>query len=211
MLLNFRRFVAVICILAASSITPATGLAQQTAQVKAGKIEGTVYNVASGEPLLKTRVEVVGKSVSAETDVDGAYSLSIEPGTYSVRFVRDGFIEQTIDDVTVQPGAAKELYAVLSPVGYGESVTVTAGNSDQVAAMIEDRKAATTVQDTISAREIAKDTASSAAGVVQRAPGVSVVNDFVYVRGLGERYSNTSLNDALLPTTELTARSCRWI
>ncbi|HEX5732578.1 MAG TPA: outer membrane beta-barrel protein [Blastocatellia bacterium] len=202
MFLNFRRFVAVICMLAASSIIPATGLARQTAQAKAGKIEGAVYNVASGEPLLKARVEVVGKTVSAETGVDGAYSISIEPGTYAVRFVRDGFIEQTIDDVTVQPGALKELNAVLSPVGHGESVMVTASNSDQVAAMIEDRKSATTVQDTISAREISKDTASSAAGVVQRAPGVSVVNDFVYVRGLGERYSNTSLNDALLPTTE---------
>src|SRR5688572_4409855 len=145
MFLNFRRFVAVICILVASSIVPATGLARQTAQAKAGKIEGTVYNVASGEPLLKARVEVVGKTVSAETGVDGAYSISIEPGTYSVRFFRDGFIEQTIDDVIVQPGAPKELNAVLSPVGYGESVTVTAGNSDQVAAMIEDRKSATTV------------------------------------------------------------------
>lgn len=202
MFLNFRRFVAVICILVASSIVPATGLARQTAQAKAGKIEGTVYNVASGDPLLKARVEVVGKTVSAETGVDGAYSISIEPGTYAVRFVRDGFIEQTIDDVTVQPGAPKELNAVLSPVGYGESITVTAGNSDQVAAMIEDRKSATTVQDTISAREISKDTASSAAGVLQRAPGVSVVDRFVFVRGLGERYSNTSLNDALLPTTE---------
>jgi hypothetical protein len=202
MLFKIRRFVAVICILAASSIGPITGLAQQTSQSKAGKIEGTVYNVASGDPLLKARIEVVGKAISTETGIDGAYSIGIEPGTYSVRFLRDGFIEQTVEDVIVQPGEPKELNAVLSPVGYGESVTVTAGNSDQVAAMIEDRKSSTTVQDTISAREISKDTASSAAGVIQRAPGVSVVNDFVYVRGLGERYSNTSLNDALLPTTE---------
>ena len=119
MFFNIRRFIAVICILAASFTIPTTGLARQTAQAKAGKIEGTVYNVASGDPLLKARVEVVGKTVSAETGVDGAYSISIEPGTYAVRFVRDGFIEQTIDDVTVQPGAPKELTAVLSPVGYG--------------------------------------------------------------------------------------------
>jgi hypothetical protein len=202
MFLKLRRTVAVICMLVASTIGPGAGLAQQTSQSKAGKIEGTVYNVASGDPLLKTRVEVVGKTVSAETGIDGTYSITTEPGTYSVRFVRDGFIEQTVDDIIVQPGASKELNAVLSPVGYGESVTVNAGNSDQIASMIEDRKSSATVQDTISAREISKDTASSAAGVLQRVPGVSVVDRFVFVRGLGERYSNTSLNDALVPTTE---------
>src|SRR5688572_32898128 len=107
MFLKLRRFVAVICILTACSIGPTAGLAQQTSQSKAGKIEGTVYNVASGDTLLKARVEVVGKSVSIETGLDGAYSISIEPGTYSVRFVREGFIEQTVDDVIVQPGTPK--------------------------------------------------------------------------------------------------------
>ncbi|HEY7912525.1 MAG TPA: hypothetical protein VIG62_11495, partial [Blastocatellia bacterium] len=47
---------------------------------------------------------------------------------------------------------------------------------------------------------ISKDTSSNAAGVLQRVPGVSLVDRFVFVRGLGERYSNTSLNDAILPT-----------
>ncbi len=200
--IKLRRIIAVICMLAAPSVGPATGLAQQTSQPKNGKIEGTVYNVASGDPLLKARVEVVGKTAGVETGVDGAYSITVEPGTYSVRFFRDGFIEQTVDDVVVQPGASKELNAVLSPVGYGESVTVSAGNSGEIASMIEERKSATTISDTISAREISKDTASSAAGVLQRVPGVSVVDRFVFVRGLGERYSNTSLNDALIPTTE---------
>ncbi|HEY7545000.1 MAG TPA: TonB-dependent receptor plug domain-containing protein, partial [Blastocatellia bacterium] len=81
-------------------------------------------------------------------------------------------------------------------------VTVTAGASNDAAAIIEDRKAATTISETISAVEISKDTASSAAGILARAPGVSLVKEFVYVRGLGERYSNTSLNNSILPTTE---------
>src|SRR5262249_16007759 len=44
---------------------------------------------------------------------------------------------------------------------------------------------------------------SDAAGALQKVTGVSVVGSgFVYVRGLGERYSATQLNGALIPTTE---------
>jgi hypothetical protein len=203
MVLKSRRIVAIICLLAAVDwFAPVSSLGTQAAQSKTGKIEGTVYNVASGDPLIKARVEVVGKNVIIETGLDGTYTINLEPGTYRLRFFREGFIEQTIDGVAVAQGAAKEISAVLSPVGYGESVTVTAENTNTVAAMIEDRKAATTISDNISALEISKDTASSAAGVLQRVPGVSVVDRFVFVRGLGERYSNTSLNDAIMPTTE---------
>ncbi len=190
----------------ASTLGSAKGLYRQLQSPKNGKITGVVYNVATGDPLTQATIEIAGEAAGSgapvKTGVDGEYSISLAPGTYSVRFHRDGFLEQTIDQVVVTPGATNELNAVLSPVGYGESVTVTADSSNDVAAMIEDRKAATTISDNISATEISKDTASSAAGVLQRAPGVSVQNRFVFVRGLGERYSNTSLNDALMPTTE---------
>ena len=42
-----------------------------------------------------------------------------------------------------------------------------------------------------------------AAGALEKVTGVSVMGDgFVYVRGLGERYSSTQLNGAYVPTTE---------
>lgn len=44
---------------------------------------------------------------------------------------------------------------------------------------------------------------SDAAGALEKVTGVSVVGDgFVYVRGLGERYSSAQLNGALMATTE---------
>jgi hypothetical protein len=41
-----------------------------------------------------------------------------------------------------------------------------------------------------------------AAAAMQRVTGLSVVDNFLYVRGLGERYSNTTLNGSVIPTTE---------
>jgi hypothetical protein len=201
--MNKRNVLTVVAILAlVVGLAPGSTSGQQAARTSTGKIEGTVYNFANSAPLVKATIEIVGKEIKVQTGVDGFYSISVEPGTYSVRFSIEKFNEQTIDDVIVEAGKSKEQNAVLSPVGFGETMTVTAGNSDDIAAMIEERKSASTISDTISATEISKDTASSAAGILARAPGISVVDRFVFVRGLGERYSNTSLNDALLPTTE---------
>src|SRR5690606_2163962 len=51
--------------------------------------------------------------------------------------------------------------------------------------------------------EIRNTIASDAAGAVEKVTGVSVVDGgYVYVRGLGERYSATMLNNAMIPTTE---------
>ncbi|MBI3396743.1 MAG: TonB-dependent receptor plug domain-containing protein, partial [Spirochaetia bacterium] len=52
-----------------------------------------------------------------------------------------------------------------------------------------------------------KSTASDAARALEKVTGVSVVEGgYVYVRGLGERYSATMLNNAMVPTTEAERR-----
>jgi hypothetical protein len=200
MFLRIRRLVSALCILAVFAPTPQAAIPKRQKQsARAGRLEGVVYNVASGSPLTKVSVEIAGREQAVSTGVAGDYSVSLEPGTYSVRFYREGFNDQSIVGVSIAAGESRQLDAALSPVGYkvGESVTVSADSSNDAVAMLEDRKAATTISDTISAVEIGKDTASSAAGVLQRAPGVSVVDRFVFIRGLGERYSNTSMNDAM--------------
>ena len=71
------------------------------------------------------------------------------------------------------------------------------------AAMLDERRLSPLVSDSISREELQAGTSSDAAGALEKVTGVSVVGDgFVYVRGLGERYSATQLNGALIPTTE---------
>ena len=70
-------------------------------------------------------------------------------------------------------------------------------------ALIVERKLAESVTDSISGQEIRASAVNDAAAALQKVTGVSIVEDkFVYVRGLGERYSSTTLNNALLATTE---------
>ena len=189
--------VAAIAVLV-SALAPA-GLAAQEAK---GTLTGFVADVRSGDFVRHAGVEVVGAGKTVYTGVDGDYTVELPPGTYVVRFFFDGFIEKKEEFVTVTAGEATQVDAVLTPVGYGESVDVVAGAGDDVIATIEERRSATTISDSISKVEIANDTSSNAAGVLQRVTGVTVQNDFVFVRGLGERYSNTVINDALVPTPQ---------
>ena len=178
-------------------------LCQSAQKVATGKISGTVYNVQTGDPLVKVRVEVVGQSKTVFTGVDGEYTVTLEPGTYTLRFFHQGFRDNSEQSIMVKAGETTDLSSVLTALdAKGEVVNVSAGNGGTAVALLEERKSATTISETISRVEIANDTSSDAAGVLQRAPGITLVNDFVYVRGLGERYSNTVLNDSILVTTE---------
>ena len=64
---------------------------------------------------------------------------------------------------------------------------------DVVSARIEDD----TVSDFLSAEAIARVGDSTVSAALRRVPGLTLVNDqFIYVRGLGERYSSAQLNGA---------------
>ena len=61
------------------------------------------------------------------------------------------------------------------------------------------------VVDTLGSDAIARLGDSTVAAALRRMPGLSLVsNKFVYIRGLGERYSSTSLNGAQIPSPDLT-------
>ena len=91
---------------------------------------------------------------------------------------------------------------------FAETVTVTAAapqdavTSSQEVQLIE-RKNAQVITDNMGAQEMKANADSDAAAAMSRVTGLSVVdNQYVFVRGLGERYSNTTLAGAVIPTTE---------
>src|SRR6185369_10883932 len=85
-------------------------------------------------------------------------------------------------------------------------VVAQAAKTGEVA-ILDSRRQAPVVSDSISAEEIRKTPDSSAAGVVERLTGVTLLSDkYVFVRGLGERYSSTTLNGSTVPTTETEKR-----
>ena len=87
-------------------------------------------------------------------------------------------------------------------VSLGEVTVVTEADQASEAALLVERKTAPTVSDSIGAQEMSRMVGSDASDVMQRVTGVSIVDSkYVYIRGLGERYSTTMLNGAVVPST----------
>ena len=74
-------------------------------------------------------------------------------------------------------------------------------------ALLAERKNAAQISDAIGKEEFKKNAGSDAADVVKRVVGISLQDEkYVFVRGLGDRYSNTSLNGSKIPSTEFDKR-----
>jgi len=145
--------------------------------------------------------EVGVSGMEGEFRIDG-----LTPGSYILEAALDGF--QTVTtNVKLTTGQEIEVAFRMVPA-FGETVEVVA-KAEQTGevAILESRRQAPVVSDSISAEEIRKTPDSSAAGVVERLTGVTLLGDkYVFVRGLGERYSGTTINGSTLPTTETEKR-----
>jgi len=72
-------------------------------------------------------------------------------------------------------------------------------------AVIEERKNQAFVADILGAEQISRTGDGDAASALRRVTGLTLVDGkFIYVRGLGERYSSTQLNGALVPSPDPT-------
>ena len=172
-----------------------------------GTILGFVFDASTGDPIRQAQVEVVGQSgMATQTDTDGNYQFKLPPGTYTVKVTSSNYLPTEITGIVVLAGETADGSAVLSASGQVTTVEVTAtieAVASSAESVILERQLSSTVSDAISGEEIAATTASDAAGALEKVTGVSVVGEgYVYVRGLGERYSGTMLNNALITTTE---------
>lgn len=71
--------------------------------------------------------------------------------------------------------------------------------------VVNERLEQEVVTDFLGAEQIARTGDSTVSLALRRVPGLTLVNDqFVYVRGLGERYSSALLNGAQVPSPDLT-------
>jgi outer membrane receptor protein involved in Fe transport len=141
------------------------------------------------------------------TGMEGEFRIdALRPGSYVLQAALDGF-QGVNTNVKLTTGQVLDVAFKLVPA-FGETLDVVA-KAEQTGevAILESRREAAVVSDSISSEEIRKTPDSSAASVVERLTGVTLVGEkYVFVRGLGERYSGTTINGSTLPTTETEKR-----
>lgn len=207
--MNLRQFGHVSVLLLALSAYATPVLAEQAATTQARKVRvtGVVRDESNNITLPGLPVEVAGGE-TVYTDVDGRYVVDLAPGSYELKVSMDGYETKTLK-VDVAAGArAIDANVGLAMTRFTETVTVTATGAvdamtSSTEAQIAERKSAAVITDNLAAQDMKKNADSDAAQAMSRVTGMSVVdNQYVFVRGLGERYSNTTLAGSTLPTTE---------
>ncbi|MGH9391812.1 MAG: carboxypeptidase regulatory-like domain-containing protein, partial [Vicinamibacteria bacterium] len=160
-----------------------------------------------GVTVTATRGGERGGAAFAVTDGKGAFRIEgLRPGAYVLDAVIAGF-QPVSRQMTLVSGQAVQVAFTVVPV-FSETVAVTGDVAPTgEVAILESRRQSPVVSDSISAEEIRKTPDSDAGGVVQRLAGVTLIgNKYVFIRGLGERYSGATINGATLPTTETEKR-----
>jgi outer membrane receptor protein involved in Fe transport len=193
--------------LSAYAAPPVMAEQASTAPARKVRVTGVVRDDSNNITLPGIPVEVAGGE-TVYTDVDGRYVLELDPGAHEIKVTMDGYEPKTIK-VDVAAGARViDANVGLTMTRFAETVTVTAtGAVDAVTssaeAQIADRKSSAVITDNLGSQDMKKNADSDAAAAMSRVTGLSVVdNQYVFVRGLGERYSNTTLSGSTLPTTE---------
>ena len=180
-----------------------------------GFVTGKVLNAETKEPLpyatvlFQRRVDFgssLEKQGGAYTKLDGTFVGKVPPGTYDIVFTYTSYESQTLKAIFVANSDTSRVATIfLKPAKIeletikveGEAIRTKAGS------MVTRIKNQGTVMEAITSEQISKSTDSNAAEALARTTSTTVVGGrYVYVRGLGERYSQTQINGTSVGTPE---------
>ncbi len=169
-----------------------------------GTITGVLLDKDSNNQSLPfANVMIKGTKIGANTDIDGKYTLTLDPGNYTLEFSFLGYESLEIPVTVVE----KETLTLNNSLGSGSYklkdvvIKSTIGRQKESALLLE-QKNAVAFKAAIGAEEISRKGINDVAGAVSKVSGVSKQEDSgnVFVRGLGDRYNITTLNGLPLPS-----------
>ncbi|MBK8170251.1 MAG: TonB-dependent receptor [Sandaracinaceae bacterium] len=174
------------------------------AEVSSG-IDGVVTDAETHEPIIEGTVTVVQNGRRATTDIDGIFAIDLPPGTYTLRSFYELHQAARVENLTVRAGARTRIEIALEPDRESTQEVVVTARADRstAATQLQIRRNATSVQDAVSAQEISRTPDATASDAVRRVVAASIVDgQYLFVRGLGGRYTNVLLNGSPLPSTD---------
>ncbi|MGH7718096.1 MAG: TonB-dependent receptor domain-containing protein [Gemmatimonadaceae bacterium] len=172
----------------------------------AGRIVGRIVDAQSGRGLSDAGVQVVGTTFGTMSQFEGRFSVANVPaGTVSLHVRLIGYQPKTVTGILLNAGQVLEQTISLEPSATQlAAIEVTAAaERGTVNEALDAQKNATGIVSAVTSEQIARSPDSDAAAAVQRVSGVTVQDGrYVFVRGLGERYTTTSLNGSRIPSPD---------
>lgn len=168
-----------------------------------GTIRGAIFEESTGEPLFGVSVLVKETGTGAVTDFDGKFEIQVPSGTYSLQISYISYASVELTALEVKSGSVTVLDDILMAEEASELETVTIAATairTTESALMSVKRNSANLLDGISASTFRKIGDGDAASAVKRVTGVSIEGGkYVYVRGLGDRYTKTVLNGVDVP------------
>lgn len=167
-----------------------------------GTLRGTVIDDSNGETLPFSTIYVKEAQKGINTDLDGVFNISLAPGSYSLEISFVGYEDKTLTDVVLVAG---EITVLDVRMGTDSQVLAEVVVKAQIvrnseSALLTMQRKSPNMMDGISKQTFKRIGDSDAAEAIKRVTGVSVEGGkYVYVRGLGDRYTKTLLNGLDVP------------
>jgi TonB-dependent receptor len=168
-----------------------------------GTIRGQIIDGENGEPLFSANAVIKGTLIGTTTDFDGNFELMVEAGLYTLEYSFIGMSSLLVTEVKVVAGDVTLVDVVkLEPASsqLAEVVITSEAVRNSEASLVTVKRKSTNLVDGVSAAKLRKTGDSDAGDAAKRVTGVSVEGGkYVYVRGLGDRYTKTMLNGVDIP------------
>ncbi|PXW85409.1 TonB-dependent receptor [Nitrosomonas sp. Nm84] len=168
-----------------------------------------VLSAETAKPVKDVQVFLSGSKQKLRTDEQGKVTATVPAGSYSVSLLHSAYSSQTQDEVSIKDAQTTDLNFKLTPAGVelAEYVVLEPHLAGTVASIIEEQRTATSVATVIGAEQFSRAGDSDAASALRRASGLTLVGgQFIFIRGLGERFSTTLVNGAAVPSPDPTRR-----
>jgi hypothetical protein len=190
------------------ALAPASGAAPM------GRLQGKIVGTDNGEPIGFADVMLIPADttlhrVGGLTNADGTFLLEAAPGRYTLQFRALSYAVKRIEGIVLDAGQLLPFNTGLTPEAIQQEEVVVEAKARQntESALLNARKKSSSVSDAVSAEQVRKSPDKDAAEVLRRVTGLSVSDGkYVFVRGLGERYSSTELDGVRLASPEQNKR-----
>ena len=170
-------------------------LVLSTMTAMAGNIKGTVLDKQTKEPLTGATIQITGTAQGVVADIDGNYTLNVNDATYTITVRYIGYKDILLNSIKVKAETLLNFEMESDAQALGEVSVVAKKNLEGERALQMERQKATLAIENLGAKEMSIKGISNVEEGVKKITGISIASaGQLIVRGLGDRYSTTTLN-----------------
>ena len=165
-------------------------------------ISGSIIDGDFNEPLPFANVLIKETGEGGTTDFDGKFSIEVAPGNYTLIFSFVGYQTLEVNDIDASSGDVQDIEITMTSAAEGleEVIVSISARNNTIESVLAIQKKSASLLDGLSSQSFKNIGASDMASAIKQVPGVSVLGGkYVYVRGLGDRYTKSILNGIDIP------------